>query len=194
MITLELVAGGSALLAAGATVVGAAFLLLFFQRGNPWGILNDIASVVLMVATIPVALVVARLEDEPPIATFAWGIALIGIAGMVAAAGFQTALVARIRTYEQLLGRTLGSGAIVRLWYLLAGLLGFRSLGQPLAVLAVASGVGVIAVGYGFAVGGQRHPLSAIGGTVLFVASTAFLVILGVQLLSGDLVVPHWTA
>jgi hypothetical protein len=48
------VAGLSALLAAVATVIGAVFLGLFFWKGGLWGLLNDIASIVMMLATIPV--------------------------------------------------------------------------------------------------------------------------------------------
>ena len=66
-----------------------------------------------------------------------------------------------------------------------------RSTG-PSGWLALVSGVAFIAIGYGFLAGGERHPLSAIGGVALLVASTAFLGILGVRLVSGELVVPDW--
>ncbi|MBF8290522.1 MAG: hypothetical protein HW391_1490 [Chloroflexi bacterium] len=192
--TFEEVAGWSALLAAAATVVGMVTLMVFFARGDPWGRWNDIASVVLMLATIPVALLVAAIEAEQfPI--HAYLVACAGIVGMVLSAGFQTALVLRIRTYEQLLGRTLASGAIVGLWYVLIGVLSLpRGLGVPLPQLAVAAGIGFVAVAYGFAVGNQHHMASKVGGVVLFVASTAFLTMLGLQLLSGDLVIPTWNA
>jgi hypothetical protein len=36
--------GVSAFVAAGATILGALFLVLFFARGGLWGLLNDIAS------------------------------------------------------------------------------------------------------------------------------------------------------
>ena len=114
---------------------------------------------------------------------------------MVLAAGFQTALVLKIRTYEQLLGRTLGSGAIVGLWYIGIGLLSLpRGLETPLPQLAVAAGIGFIAVGYGFAAGNQYHIASKVGGVLLFVASVVFLLMLGLQLVSGDLVSATRTA
>jgi hypothetical protein len=53
--TIAAIAGPFALVAAVATVLGAAFLVLFFAKGDPWGLLNDVASIVLMLATIPVA-------------------------------------------------------------------------------------------------------------------------------------------
>jgi len=185
---LDTIAGWSALLAAVATVVGAVFLVLFFSRGGIWGLLNDVASIVLMLATIPVALVIASFEDEPPLPSlFAWISAVIGIAGMVIAALAQALLVGRIRTYRELLRWTLGGGAIVGVWYVLIGSFGFRAVGGPLAPLAIVSGLGFIAIGYGFAVGNERHPLSVGGGIVLFVASTAFLAWIGLRLISGDL-------
>jgi len=192
--TIEQLAGWSALLAAAATVVGAVFVGLFFRRGEPWGTWNDIASVVLMLAMIPVALVIGTIEMERT-TTVAVAVTAIGIGGMLAAAAFQTALVARLRTYEQLLRPTLTAGAVVGVWYVLAGFLALGGdLPQPLPRCMIAAGVGYVAIGYGFAVGGQRHPLAAIGGVTLAVASTAFLAWLGILLVAGKLVVPSWNA
>jgi predicted secreted protein len=194
MITLEQLAGWSAILAAAATVIGAVFLGLFFSRGEPWGTLNDIASVVLMLAMIPVALVLGTLEMERT-TTVAVAVAAVGIGGMLAAAGLQAALVARLRTYEQLLRPTLVAGGVVGVWYVLAGFLGLAGdIPQPLPWWMIASGLGFIAIGIGFAAGGQRHPLAALGGFTLALASTAFLAWLGILLISGELVVPSWNA
>jgi hypothetical protein len=189
MITLEQVAGWSALIAAVATVIGAVTLMMFFAKGGLWGLANDIASIVLMLATIPVAIAVAALEDGPQFpGNVAWLVAAIGVVSMLLAVGFQVALVTRMRSFEALLPRTLAAGSGVGVWYLLSGLLGFPTLGAPLAILAILSGVGFIAIGYGFRIGGQRHPAAAIGGAVLFVASTTFLTWLGVLLVTDILV------
>ena len=69
-----------------------------------------------------------------------------------------------------------------------------RGLGDPLPQLAIASGTGFIVVAAGFAVGDRNHLLSKVGGLVLFLSSTAFLGILGVRLVSGNLVIPIWNA
>jgi hypothetical protein len=188
MIDLQTLAGWSAVVAAVSTVIGAVFLGLFFSRGQPWGTLNDLASIVLMIATMPVAVMVARIESgrEPTLAVV---IAVIGIAGMVGASIAQALLVARIRTYQQLLPWTLGSGAVVGVWYVLVGVVAWSgSLLQPLPSLAIVSGIGFIAIGYGFTVGNERHPVSIIGGIVLLLASTAFLAWLGSDLLSARFV------
>jgi hypothetical protein len=171
--------GWSALLAAAATVVGAVLLGLFFAKGEPWGTLNDIASVVLMLATIPVAVAIGLLGADA-FGGLAWLVTAIGITGMVGAAIAQLLLVARVRTYRQLLPWTLGSGAVVGVWYVLVGLLGLdfvatRQFPVTMIVLAIASGLGFIAIGYGFWRGNERHPASIVGGLVLLVSSTAFL-------------------
>ena len=192
--TPEVVAGWSALVAAVASVFGAAPLVLFFTRGQPWGTINDAASVVLMLAMIPVALLVATLESEHR-TTLALAAAVIGIGGMVAAAGLQALLVVGRVTYDQTKGWVLLAGGFVGVWYLLVAFLAEASaIEGALATLAIVAGVGFLAIGYGFAVGNERHPLSALGGVVLLVGSTAFLTILGVRLVTGDLVVPTWNA
>lgn len=178
--TLAALAGPSALVAAVATVLGAVFLILFFAKGGLWGLLNDIASIVLMLATIPIVLYVSQITGPyaPPLAQQA--IAGVGIVGMLGASVSQALLVARIRTYQQLLPWTLGAGAVVGVWYLLAGILLLVATAPPLlAALAIASGAGFIAIGYGFWRGNERHPLSIVGGVVLLVSSTAFLIWIG---------------
>jgi len=170
-------AGASALVAAVATVLGAAFLVLFFAKGGLWGLLNDIASIVLMLATIPVLLFLAMFTSGLVGGVVAGGIGLVGIVGMLGASVSQTLLIARVRTYQQLLPWTLGFGAIVGAWYVLIAITGYLA-GMPflMALLAFLSGISFIALGYGFLRGNERHPLSVGGGVVLLFASTAFLI------------------
>ena len=194
MIEWEILAGWSALVAAAATVLGMIALLLFFSRGQPWGTINDAASVVLMVAMIPVALLVGTLETETQTTT-SLVVTAIGIIGMVVVIGLQGALVAGVLTYDQVKRPVLAAGGVVGVWYLLAGLLaGGTGIAGPPAALAMISGAGFIAVGIGFGVAGERHPLSVVGGLALFLGSTTFLIWLGVRLVTADLVVPTWNA
>jgi len=190
--TLEQLAGWSALLAAAATVIGLVFLGLFFSRGEPWGRWNDIASAVLMLATIPVALIVGTIEMERS-TTVAVAVAAIGIGAMLVVAGLEVALAFRFRTYERLVGPTAIAGAVVGVWYVLAGLLALPgALPSVLPWWMIASGLGFIAVGIGFAAGGQRNKLAVLGAWTLAVASTGFLAYLGLYLVLGKLVVPSW--
>jgi hypothetical protein len=183
---LAALAGPSALIAAVATVVGAIFLVLFFAKGGVWGLLNDIASIVLMLATIPVVLFLANFTAGFFASFVAPAVAGLGVVGMLGAAGAQALLVARVRTYQQLLPWTLGFGAVVGVWYLLIAVTGYLA-GMPLlmAILAALSGVSFIALGYGFLRGNERHPLSVGGGIVLLIASTIFLVWMGFVGASG---------
>jgi hypothetical protein len=183
MTALAWLAGPSALLAVVATVVGAVTLILFFSKGGRWGLANDVASIVLMLTTIPVAVAIAITQGSA--APFNWIVAAVGILGMVGASVAQGLLVARRYTYERLLPWTLGFGAIVGVWYLGVALVGVPTGDPLLAVLAAASGVSFILLGYGFLRGNERHPLSVGGGLVLFVASTWFLTWIGLAIVSG---------
>lgn len=186
---LDLV-GVSALVAAVTTILGAVFLVLFFAKGQPWGSLNDLASIVLMLAMVPVAIALGRL-GEGVYGIIAWGVTGLGVVGMLSAALGQSLLLARVYSYESLLPWTLGSGAIVGVWYVLVGILGLefvatRNYSPLLIALAIASGIGFISLGFGFLRGNERHPLSIAGGFVVLVASTGFLGWIGfVTLLTG---------
>jgi hypothetical protein len=192
MTELGWLAGPSALVAAVATVVGAITLILFFSKGGQWGLANDVSSIVLMLATIPVALAI-RVPPASWLRDWVVGIAAVGLVGMVGASASQGLLVARRYTYQQLLPWTLGFGAVVGIWYVLVGLAGIGSslfvesdLIRP-QTLAIASGISFIALGYGFLRGNERHPLSVIGGIVLLITSTWFLTWVGLEFLSGDM-------
>ncbi len=186
MTAVGFLAGPSALVAAVATVVGAITLGLFFARGDPWGWRNDVASIVLMLTTIPVTVAVAVLQaNAAPLNAV---VAAIGVVGMIGAAVSQGLLVARRWTYPQLLPWTLGFGAVVGAWYLAVGLLGLpTSDGPNLSILAIVSGVSYIAIGYGFWRGNERHPVSIVGGFGLLVASTWFLAWLGMKIVTGSI-------
>lgn len=189
--TIAALAGPSALVAAVATVAGAVFLGLFFWKGGLWGPLNDIASIVMMIATVPVAIFLGEPAGSDWPGVDAPVVTAIGILGMLGASVAQGLLVARVRTYRQLLPWTLGFGAVVGAWYLLVGILGIQA-GFPTALmaLAIASGAGFVAIGYGFWRGNEQHPLSIIGGVVLLVASTAFLVWVGFAAIAVDGLTP----
>jgi len=179
VIDLNTIAGWGAVVAAVATVVGAVLLGLFFAKGQPWGTLNDIASIVLMAATIPVASELSDLIGGGPFVLW------IGILGMLGAILAQGALVLRLATYRRLLPYTLGAGALVGVWYVLVALGGTPVLGLPRAVLAGLSGAGYIAIAIAFVRGNERDPVGIAGGLGLVGASTAFLGWLGVDLLRG---------
>jgi hypothetical protein len=183
---LAALAGPSALVAAVATVLGAVFLVLFFAKGGTWGLLNDLASIVMMLTTIPVVAFFATWTEPYLASGIAFFVAVVGLVGMLGAVLSQGLLVARIRTYQQLLPWTLGFGAITGFWYVLIGITGTMA-GMPglMGALAVISGIGYAVLGYGFWRGNERHPFSVIGGILLLIASTIFLTWLGIALVAA---------
>ncbi len=179
-------AGWSALIAAAATVVGAVTLVLFFSKGGRWGLLNDVSSIVMMLAKIPVLAYLATVTDPYLAPGVAMVVAGIGLLGMVGASVSQGLLVARVRTYQELLPWTLGFGAVVGIWYVLIGITGTRSgLPDILVLLALAAGAGYVATNYGFWRGNERHPVSVAGGIVALIASTVFLVWVGISFIAA---------
>lgn len=187
-------AGLSAWLAAAMTVVGAITLLVFFSRGGRWGAWNDASSVVLMLAMIPVALVLTLISLDV-VTTLALVIGAIGIGAMLAFAVLQALLVAGRVTYDQSKGAVLATGAVVGVWYLLIAIsTGSTAVPDGLRLAAVVAGVGFIAVGIGFARGGQQHPLSQVAGLALLVASLVFQVWIGALLVGGTLTIPAGNA
>jgi hypothetical protein len=187
MIEIPGLAGPSALVAAVATVVGAVTLILFFAKGGRWGLINDIASIVLMVATIPVALAIPGTAHT----RILWPemIVAIGVVGMLGASVSQALLIARRFSYERLLPWTLGFGAVVGVWYVLIGLAGVRLglFGSELDTLAIVAGVSFIALGFGWLRGNERHPVSIVAGIALLISSTWFLTSIGLLFISGDI-------
>jgi len=191
---LATLAGPSALVAVVATVLGAVFLGLFFAKGGLWGPLNDVASIVMMLATIPVLAFFATWTEPYLAGGVAGAVAAVGLVGMLGAATAQGLLVARIRTYKQLLPWTLGKmvkrtgemmlirGGIIAL---AIGLIPMASLTSHAALYVL---LALVAIGYGFWRGNERHPLSIVGGIVLLVASTIFLAWIGVALIAASAV------
>lgn len=185
-------AGLSAWLAAVMTVVGAVTLVVFFSRGGRWGLFNDVASIVLMLAMIPVALVLAVIALEV-VTTAALAVVGIGIIGMLGVAVLQTLLITGRLTFDQTMLPVQAFGAVVGAWYLLTAITtGGTDLPDGLRLAAAVAGAGFIAVGIGFARGGQSHPLTGIGGSALFLASIVFFAWLGALLVGGGLTIPSW--
>lgn len=187
-------AGVAAWLAAAATVVGMVALLLFFSRGGPWGRINDAASVVLMLAMIPIALALAVITLER-LATPALVIAAVGIGAMLVLAALQALLVVSRVTYERTRIPVLAIGTLVGAWYVLVAVTtGGTDVPDGLRLVAVVTGLAFAVTAYGFIVGGERHPASAVGGVVLFAGSLVFQVWLGALFLGGGLSIPRWNA
>lgn len=185
---LMAIAGWASWASAVLTVVGFATIVAFFQRGQPWGAINDVTSVLLMLSLIPVAFALHALYG--PVAPPGELIALlVGLAGMAVAAVLQTLIVVGAVQFRQTLRTVLAAGGAVGFWLVTGGLIALASgtLPQALAWLSVVAGVGYVLVAVGFWLGGQGHPFSLVGGIATVVAYTAFSAWLGTLLLDGRL-------
>jgi len=140
----------------------------------------------MMLATVPVVAFFATWTEPYLAPGIAFFVAVVGLVGMLGTTVSQGLLLARFRTYPQLLPWTLGFGAVTGFWYALIGITGAMA-GMPgvFAGLALLSGLGYGSLGYGFWRGNERHPLSILGGIVLLIASTIFLTWLGLSLVSA---------
>ena len=91
-------AGWSTYFSAGATLVGFITLIVFFIVSDPYGIINDISSIVIALSALPILF--ALLQLHRPSASTA-GLLAFGIGGLAAlnAAIFQAIFVVTRKTY-----------------------------------------------------------------------------------------------
>jgi hypothetical protein len=187
-VKLSSYAGPSALVSAIASIVGLVTLIIFFSLGEPWGTINDMASVVQALSTLPVLLFLYRLhQQEAPILSLAAFV--IGAIGMLIAIVFQSLLILRVITFAQTaVASPVGFGllGIPLLWF---GYRDFLSGTMPrgVALLGILTGAGFVALMAGVLLGGQEHPLTAIGGLIAGIGYPVWAIWLGRILLSGRL-------
>ncbi len=181
-------AGWSALASTIATILGLVTFIMFFTLGQPWGTINDLTSVVLALSILPVLLVLHHLHrlDAPIIslATF-----VISFFAMLVALVFQTLLIIRVMAYAQtavVVPVSFGLfGAALMVYGYLARAIG--SLPRRLALLSILAGAGYVVVIAGIILGGQEHPLAAIGGLTAVICYPIWAILFGRILLSGRL-------
>jgi len=153
------VAGGVALVA----------ILLFFNVGQPFGTVNDLALLIMTVSLLPVMLAHYELGGIVPL----WParLSLVGSAIAVAAwAAILGAMILGLVTFDYEHAAT-GAFAIscalqvvIGLWIAGASLLAGPWLPAVTRWLGVAAGVGTIVMSIGLLLGGVNHPLSYVGG------------------------------
>ena len=153
-------------------IAGAAALvtiLLFFTVGQPFGTVNDIALVVMVLSLGPVMLAHYELGGIVPL----WP-ARLSLAGAVAAAAgwslLQLAFVLGMVEFDYDRAAT-GAFAIsnllqvvLGLWIGGASLLAGAWLPSTVRVLGIIAGAGTVALSVGLLLGGMSHPLVSAGG------------------------------
>lgn len=181
-------AGWSAYLSAAATIIGFVTLIVFFSVGEPFGTINDISSVILALALLPLALALylLQLRGAPVLSLIAL---IAGICAMLTASILQILLVLRVVKFELTLVAVLAAFGVVGVWLLLNSSLALtnKTLPSGLAGVGVIAAVGYLLVILGFLLGGQQHPLTAVGGLTAVIGYPIWAIWIGVLVLSGRL-------
>jgi hypothetical protein len=181
-------AGWSAIVSAITTVLGLVTLLIFFAQGEPWGTLNDITSVILALSLLPVLLMLYRLHrrDAPRMSLVTL---MLGVIGLLAAAVVQSLLIIKVITYAQTAILAPSAFGLFGISLMVFGFLGRTnpSLPQRLILLSIIAGAGYVLVIAGFILGGQEHPLAAIGGLIAVIGYPIWAMWFGQLVLSGKL-------
>ena len=165
------IAGWSAYVSAVATIAGAVTLILFFSVGAPFGVINDVTSVIGSLVIIPILFALHQLHrSRAPAASL--GALIVGAIAMLVAAGLQTLLVLKIITFEQTAVTVPSAYGVVGLSLIAFNYLAYAHASFPrkLAVWGIAAGIGYVLVITGFLLGGENHPLTYIGGALAVIA------------------------
>lgn len=176
-------AGWSAYLSAGATIFGAVTLVIFFSVGDPFGIMNDISSVIIGLTGIIILFALYQLHRSvAPVMSL---VALvIGALAMLTASILQTLLVAIRMGFGEITTYAFGvfGASLVVYGYLVVA---NKTLPRGLGWWGIVAGLGYVLVTTGFIVGGPNHPLTYIGGLASVVAYPTWAIWLGRILLKS---------
>jgi hypothetical protein len=172
-----MLAGWCAVAAGVLTVTGLITLLAFFGTGSAvLGALNDLNTILMSVATVPVALALHPVASRTSgaVATIALGIAL---------------LLAHVMSFSTtLLPITIGNG-LIGIWLLMTAalVLAAGAVPAPLGWLGIAGGAGLVTAAMGFPLLGREHPAIVVGGVVALIGLVGFYGWAGVLLLQSRL-------
>ena len=177
-----------AFVSAAATVVTFVTGILFFTVGQPWGTIQDTASVLQVLLMLPIAWALHRLLVISA-RGWSWVALILGAVGMLVAGVLQVLLVVRRVEYEQTIDAVLGAGGAIGFWLALTGVLAlvYGLLPAGLAWAGVAAGAGYLLLVVGFRLGGEQHPLFWGGSPVALTGYAVWAVWLGRVLLAEGL-------
>ena len=176
--------GWSAYVSAAATIIGAVTLVIFFSVGDPFGIMNDISSVIIGLTGIVILFALYQLHRSiaPVMSLVAF---VIGALAMLTAAVLQMLLVAIrmdfgvITTY---MFGVFGASLIIYGYLVLVN----ETLPRALGWWGIVAGLGYVLVVTGFIVSGPNHPLTYVGGLVSVIAYPTWAIWLGRVLLKPN--------
>lgn len=176
-------AGWSANVTATASIITFVSAILFFSIGQPFGTINDIASVFQVLFMLPLALILYRLNPEHAHLLNIVAV-ILGISGMITVVVGQSLLVVGVITYQQSLS-FVPAGAAIGGWLVL---MSSKLLPRRLALTGVLAGIGYLMTVVGFLFGGQESPIFYAGGLILVISYPLWAFWLGRVCLSGKLI------
>ena len=169
-----------------------ATLVLMFAVSPAWGPVNDAISVLWVLSFLPLALLLARVNQPVMGRGVALGIAALGTATMLLFAGLQSLLVVGLVHFEQTFAAVVTLGGILGLWLLLNGLLAHKgqTLPRNLAWLSIVFGLSYMLAALGYWLGGYEQPILWAGTVLGFAVGPVWALGLGGRLLHGRLSLP----
>jgi hypothetical protein len=184
--------GWAAIAAAILTVTGFITIVAFFAtRAQLLGALNDLATALLAIVTVPIALALypAAARASAPLAAAAVAADLVGV---VLAAAFSLTLVTGAMTFNATLTPVTVGNGLIGLWLALTAglLLAASALPTPLGVLGLVGGLGLATTSFAFPALGGDHPVVTVAGLLSVIGLVGFYTWSGALLLQGDLAVP----
>ena len=179
-------AGWSAYVSAAGTITTFVSAILFFSLGQPFGSINDIASVFQVILMLPLALVLYLLF-RPHSQTLSFLAAAMGIGGILVGGVIQSLLVAGVISFQQTVS-FFPAGAAIGGWLMLNSYLSLTRhlLPRGLAWLGLLAGIGYITSVTGFLLGGYQNPLFLAGGLLTVICYPIWALWLGRVLVSGN--------
>jgi hypothetical protein len=165
-------------------------LALMFGVSLFWGTVNDALSVPWMLSFLPLAVLLASVNERVLGRAVAVGTALAGTAAVVLFAVLQSLLVVGLVRFEQTFAAVVTLGGVLGLWLLANGLLALKGKTLPggLAWLSVVFGLSYILGTVGYWLGGYEMPLLWGGAALGFLVGPVWAFWLGWLVLHGRLV------
>jgi Domain of unknown function (DUF4386) len=178
-------AGWSAYVSAGATIFGFVTLITFFIVGDPYGIMNDVSSVVIVLSALPVLFALYQIHrSAAPTASLAT--LIIGVIAALSTSVYQIIFIITRKTYGDSVTLSYGIFGISLVMYSYLALRD-KMLPRGLAWFGIVAGIGYVLVITGFIVGGPDHPLTYVGGLASIIGYPTWAIWLGRLFLSDKL-------
>ena len=174
--------GWSAYVSAAATIIGAVTLVIFFSVGDPFGIMNDISSVIIGLTGIIILFALYQLHRSvaPVMSLIAF---IVGALAMLTAAVVQSLLVINGTNFGMIVTVSFGLYGLSLIAYGYLTVVN-ETLPRRLGWWGIVAGIGYVLVITGFILGGENHPLTYIGGLASIIAYPTWAIWLGRVLLN----------